>query len=135
MASVTNKVGTDFEFVVAGISFPVRLYILVARSPVFAALFSSDTHDKLVKKEENVSAVSMEQFLKFIYTGELDESIHDLGLIQLAIVYQINTLESLGRFASHNVDEDEVMELTLQFRSGASDTQAHLIIFILAVVG
>ena len=50
--------------------------------------------------------------------------------MQLAIVYQIKTLESLGRFASHNVDEDEVMELTLQFRSGASDTQAHLIIFI-----
>ncbi len=62
-SSVVNQVGTDFEFVAEGRSFSVHKYVLIARSPVFAAFFSSDTHEQLVKKEENVSAASMEQFL------------------------------------------------------------------------
>ena len=68
----------------------------------------------------------MGQFLKFVYTGELVDLRHDPGLLQLAIVNQIKTLESLCRFASHNVDEDEVMEFAMQFRPGASNSQMNL---------
>ena len=125
-SSVLNHVGTDFEFIAEGRPFPVHKYILIARSPVFADLFSSDTHEQLVKKEENVSAASMEQFLQFVYTGELDGPIRDPGLMQLATVYQIKTLESLCRFASHDVDEDEMVAFTMQFRPGASDSQLHI---------
>ena len=124
-SSVLNQIGTDFEFVAAGRSFSVHKYILIARSPVFAALFSSDTHE-LVKKEENVSAASMEQFLQFVYTGELEGPIHDPGLLHLATSYQIKTLESLCRFASHDIGEDEMVAFTMQFRPGASDSQLHI---------
>ena len=122
-SSVLNQIGTDFEFVAAGRSFPVHKYVLVARSPIFAAKFSSDTH---VKKEENVSAASMEQFLKFIYSGELEEPMNDPDLLQLATDYKIKTLESLCRFASHVVNEDEIMKFAMQFRPGASDSHPHI---------
>jgi len=122
-SSVLNQIGTDFEFVAAGRSFPVHKYVLVARSPIFAALFSSDTH---FKKEENVSAASMEHFLKFIYSGELEEPMNDPDLLQLATDYKIKTLESLCRFASHVVNEDEMMKFAMQFRPGASDSHPHI---------
>jgi len=37
----SNPFGRDFEFVAEGKRFPVHKFILAARSPVFAALFSS----------------------------------------------------------------------------------------------
>ena len=121
-----NQVGADFEFVAGGRPFPVHKCILIAQSPYFAALFSSDTHEQLVKREENVSAASMEQFLQFVYTGELEGPIHDPGLLHLATSYQIKTLESLCRFASHDIGEDEMVAFTMQFRPGASDSQLHI---------
>ena len=68
-------------------------------------------------KELNVSAVAMEQLLKFVYTGELD-GIVELGVGQLAAAYQIKPLEDLCEFASHDVDEDEMAELAMQLKSG-----------------
>jgi len=115
-SSISNRLGTDFEFIAAGGKrFPVSKFIIAARSPVFAARLDSVEQPK--EKELNVSAAAMEQFLKFVYTGELDGTVEP-GVGQLAAAYQIKTLEDLCEFASHDVDEDGMAELAMQFNSG-----------------
>ncbi len=46
----------------------------------------------------------MEQFLKFVYTGELEGSVGK-ELMTLATTYKIKTLEELCDTASHGIEE------------------------------
>jgi len=123
-SSVTNCVESDFVFHAGGKKFPVHKFILAARSPVFAALFSSDMLDPKKEisarspipreKTELVDAASMEQFLKFVYTGKLEGSISGRQLKQLATTYQIRTLEDICEAASYDIDGEEMSVLALQ---------------------
>ncbi len=123
-SSVTNGVESDFVFFAGGKRFPVHKFILVARSPVFAALFSNDMLNPKKEtsagsqipreKTELVDAASMEQFLKFVYTGKLEGSISGHQLKQLATTYQIRTLEDLCQAASYDIDGEEMSVLALQ---------------------
>jgi len=62
-------------FVVDDKEFHLHKTILAARSPVFATLFQSDfvevRQNKVVLKDENISAEHFEQFLAFIYSGKV----------------------------------------------------------------
>lgn len=110
--SAQNEIGTDFEITVGKKIFPVHRFILAARSPVFEAqLFNNE------KKEEiylEIDAACMEQFLKFLYTGELEVAISNPKLKELASTYQIKSLESICKAASKEMDADQMIKFVLQ---------------------
>lgn len=113
-SSAQNVVGTDFDVIAEGKKFPVHKFILAARSSVFAHLF--ETEKEKFEKEImiEVDVTCMEQFLKFIYTGELEGPIRNLQLMNLAKKYQIKTLEALCQSTIPHVEvntERNVMEL------------------------
>lgn len=68
--------------------------MLAARSPTFAALF-------IQKEKEQNHAMEcrtvdeIEQFIKFMYTGEVEKPVNDGDLTRLAVKYQVKTLENL----------------------------------------
>ncbi len=118
--SAKNQVGTDFEIIAGKKIFPVHKFILAARSPVFDALFNEEKmgSNKKLKFESDVDESCMEKFLKFVYTGELEEAIVNPNkLKELASIYQIKTLEGICEAASSTqIDEDEMVKLVLQFQ-------------------
>jgi len=84
--------------------FPVHKWMLAARSPVFAVLFS---FEELFSGEEEMKSIDhamdctseeMKKFIKFIYTGEL-EGLASHELMQLAAKYEIKTLEDICKSA------------------------------------
>ncbi|XP_071042731.1 speckle-type POZ protein-like [Parasteatoda tepidariorum] len=66
---------TDVELVVEGESFYAHRFILSARSSVFKNMFQTDTFKSKNGRVEitNVDVESMDDFLKYLYTGSLDE--------------------------------------------------------------
>ncbi len=113
---LSNPDWADLEIVTGGRKFKVHQFILAARSPVFLTLFD------LVKKcgteiptleIEYVDAATMEQFLRFLYTGELVGSINSSQLSQLAATYQVETLEALCQVASHTITQGQMELLSL----------------------
>lgn len=111
------KNGADFEIISAGnIVFPVHKFILAARSPVFEAQFNYKKTKLNQQIFYDVDATTMEQFLKFIYTGELEGSIESLKLKELASTYQIKTLEKISEAAAEGMDGDEMVKWVLQLK-------------------
>ena len=126
--SARNRIGTDFEIIAANKKiFPVHKFILAARSPVFAAQFN----EKEVKFKQvfEVGATCMEQFLKFIYNGELEGSISP-KLKELATAYQIKTLESICEASSAapqaNFNGDEMARLVLELQPEAESNPVEI---------
>ena len=64
----------DVEFLVSGVAFKAHRAILCARSPVFAAMFACGMSESETGRVEitDVSPGSFADFLKFVYTGQLD---------------------------------------------------------------
>ena len=59
----------------------------------------------------------MEQFLKFVYTGQLEGTISNPNKLRaLATTYQIKTLESICEAASKEMDKDQMVKFVLQFK-------------------
>ncbi len=100
-SSETSHLWTDFEFIAATDMkrFSAHKFILAARSTVFAAIFSKNMESQS-SLAEPVDSNTMEQFLKFIYTGQLVGLISSSDLGQLATKYQISTLQRLCESAS-----------------------------------
>lgn len=101
-----------------GKRFPVRKYILAARSLVFEAKFNEQKYEA-TEKIDFISAIPVETFIKFLYTGQLNGSQLNLGhLKQLALIYEIKTLEDLICIAaSHDIDlidQTVLLEMTLK---------------------
>jgi len=114
--SAQNQVGTDFEIIVGKKIFIVHKFILAARSPVFEAYFNNERNVELVDFDDDFC---MEQFLKFIYTGELEGVIQNPDkLNQLATFYKIKTLETIcGAALQEIIDEDQMLKFVLQFET------------------
>lgn len=100
-SSTTNHLWTDFKFITATDMkrFSVHKFILAARSPVLAALFSNNIESPS-SLAESVDSKTMEQFLKFLYTGQLVGEISSSDLGQLASKYRLSTLQQLCESAS-----------------------------------
>jgi len=94
-SSVTNRTWTDFELVASSDkkSFWVHKCVLAARSPVFASLFSKEP--VISSLTEPVCSTCMEQFLKFIYTGQLVGLACGRNLWKTASKYQLPILQKL----------------------------------------
>ena len=84
---------SDIKFVVSGVIVDAHKAIVCARSPVFAAMFANmNTLDVHIA---DVSVETFQIFLKFLYTGTLDESCLDEKLKYCADKYQVTTLSDL----------------------------------------
>ena len=117
--STEKKLLTDAEFVFVGEEGEETLcahrFILSARSPVFAAMFTSDMLESKTGRVEikNVDVNLFKHFLKFIYTGKLETSARNLDLLALADKYEIETLRELCQTATKEVDIQEIIETML----------------------
>jgi len=113
---------TDFKLIASnGNDFPVHKWILAARSPVFADLFSGEEDVKSIHLAVDCTVNEMKQFVKFIYIGELDGLVSH-ALMQLAAKYKIKTLEDLCKTAfqdSYSLSTDKMAEIAFHMESGS----------------
>jgi len=119
LSSAIQDSDVDFNLIAEnGKRFPVHKWMIAARSPVFATIFSEEENDVIVDCNEDV----MKQFVKFIYTGEFD-GFGSHELIKLAVKYKIKTLEDLCQAASKEASWDEITRLIAQtLELGSSET-------------
>ncbi len=126
----SNQDSADFELVARdGKSFRVHKWILAARSPVFAALFSKEKVKQTTKaNQKNIKTNhvldcntldEMKQFIKFIYTGEFEQPVSGSEQArQLAVKYQVTVMEHLNHAASENITVDKLATLAFHFLPG-----------------
>ncbi len=119
----------DFEIISRGAKFQVHQFILAARSPVFATLLRDrsnrrhiDGIDSAKLEIDCVDSATVDQFLRFLYTGELAGPINNSSqLLQLATAYQIKTLQDLCVAASSSITRDQMAEMALTMVKSESD--------------
>ncbi len=102
---------TDYELMAYGRKFPVHQWVLAARSPGFVDEFKTHQNNQSM---HHADADCMEQFIDFIYTGELVGQVTS-QLNQLATTYQIKTLESICQSALSD-DSRDLASLALQMK-------------------
>ncbi len=114
-AETSNKKFTDVEFVLEEESISAHRALLSARSPVFAAMFSSGMEECQTGQVhlDDVDPSTFRDFLKFLYTGMLEASTKKDQLLVLADKYQVETLVHLCKFAT----QYDVKDLTDAFFS------------------
>jgi len=107
-AAAADKNMTDVEFLVGEESFGAHRSLLSARSPVFAAMFSSGMKEVETGRVriEDVDSDIFQHFLKFLYTGIFDSSSMDEELFAVADKYQVETLMELCRPATQAIQMD-----------------------------
>ncbi len=112
--SVTDQPnGADFKLIASdGTFLPVHKWMLAARSPIFAALFSSNEPVTTLHLSVDCTVNEMSQFIKFIYTGEL-EGLVSHTLLQLAVKYQIKTLEDVCKTAFQEAYAPSVAKMAM----------------------
>ena len=102
----------DVEFLVSGVAFKAHRAIVCARSPVFAAMFASGMRESEMGRLEitDVSPETFADFLKFVYTGQLDTPCFansELGYC--ADKYEVKTLTDLCNGSTERDDFDAFM--------------------------
>lgn len=99
-AAVTEGQLTDTEFVVGDRIFAAHRAVVAARSPVFAAMFGTDMKESRGRQVdiEDIDARTFEEFLYFLYTGQLRRSSADVRSIWSSChsYFQYETLSSGG---------------------------------------
>jgi len=112
-AAAVNKQMTDVEILVGEESFAAHRFLLSARSPIFAAMFASGMKDVAQIRIDDVSPSTFHLFLQFLYIGTLPSSAKKEKLYQVADKYQIDTLASICRPATNQVDLEELTSIFL----------------------
>lgn len=116
LSSIADQTsGTDFNLIASkdGKSFRVHKWVLAARSPVFAALLSSDDNIESIDYSMDCTLDEMKQFINFLYTGALSKGLSvSREFIPIAEKYQIKTFEDLCRAAledGYDFSEDKLL--------------------------
>ena len=111
LLSSTQNVDVDFHLIAEdGERFPVHKWVLAARSSVFAVLLSDEKANELNQAIMDCNVDVINQFIKFIYTGEF-EGFGSEELLQLAVKYEIKTLQELCKTASKEASLIEISRL------------------------
>lgn len=141
-----EKLFTDFEFHIGDKVFPAHKGIVAARSSVFAAMFKADMVESRTQKViiEDIEASVFEEFLYFLYTGQLKRSAADVRfffkyfsfydlmmtisyspskiqvkLLMAADKYNVETLKSLCSAATaKDLDADHLSSLVMKIEWG-----------------
>ena len=115
--SACTKQLNDVEFLFGEKSFCAHRFILSSRSPVFAAMFSSEMIEATTGKVEIVDTEPdvFEIFLKFLYTGTLEPFyLASDDRLALADKYQVETLLAIYQSFPPVVEKEDVFELFSQ---------------------
>lgn len=101
-ASAVKKQFTDVEFLVGDESIAAHRTLLSARSPVFAAMFTSGMEESITGQVriEDADYSTFCDFLKFLYTGTLEPSAKKEELLAVADKYQVETLLNVCKLAT-----------------------------------
>jgi BTB/POZ domain len=105
---------TDFTIVVDSKQFPVHKNILGIQSSVFAEIFENDMKERNVEKMEieDFSSVTVKDFLRFIYTGDIREEENSIGLFKLADMYDVPKLKLIAEeLIAYYVNEQNAIEV------------------------
>lgn len=106
LSVMTNQDSADLELTNGETSFKVHKFIMAAHSPIFAAhLLDNETQQLEIPF---ATAACTQQFLHFIYTGELQGPVRCKRLLELAEMYKIQSLIDLCRGALPDVLQDEL---------------------------
>jgi len=119
LSPVLNHDGTDSTLISSnGKNFPVHKWILAARSPVFATLFSKEEVE--LNYFIDCTEDEMKQFIKFVYTGEL-EGLVTQTILQLADQFRIKALEDLYETASQVFSVEDMALLAFHLEPGSQN--------------
>lgn len=117
-STLSNQVGTNFKLMTKdGNSLMVHKWVLAARSPSYCRLFSHQT--RLESLSLDCTADEMNQFIKFIYTGDFEGPVGD-KIFQLAVKYEVKTLEKLIQAASQVISVDKMASIIMHLKPGTN---------------
>ena len=93
--------GADFTLVFEGEEVPCHKHILAAASPVFKAMVENNTFREAIDSQANLnlSAEVGRAFLRFIYTGEMQEDVmkdNASAFLDMAQVYYLQKLKDMA---------------------------------------
>ena len=98
--------GSDFTIVFNGVNVPCHKLVLAAASPVFEAMVENQHLEAIESKAEiELTEEVGRAFVKFIYTGDLEEGIlkeHTVAFLELGDKYDVKVLKDLA--------EDEMLK-------------------------
>ena len=91
---------TDFTLVFEGVEVGCHKHVLAAASSVFEAMVETQLKEAIESKAEiKLSEEVGRAFLRFIYTGELEERLlkeHTIGLLELGDKYDVQELKQVA---------------------------------------
>ena len=92
---------TDFTLVFGGVEFGCHKHVLAAASSVFEAMVENNQLKEAIESRAkiDISEEIGQTFLRFIYTGELEERLlkeHAVGLLELGDKYDVQELKQLA---------------------------------------
>ena len=94
----TNMEKSDFALVFDGQEVPCHKHILAAASPVLRALVENQHREAIQSKANiNISEDIGRAFVRYVYTGKLDEAIleeHAPAFLELGEMYDLQELKS-----------------------------------------
>ncbi|XP_043287596.1 TD and POZ domain-containing protein 4-like [Venturia canescens] len=109
-----KKTFSDVTFVFDDKELPAHKVVLALRSKVFEAMFLSDMKEKDTSTVEIVDTTAeiFEEFLKYLYTGELNDLKNKVEeMLLLADKYQVCELKDLcENFLLENISEGNVIK-------------------------
>jgi hypothetical protein len=116
---------SDFTITVGTQEFPVHKAVLGAQSSVFAAIFENNMQERSEGKMaiEDFSAVAVEEFLRCLYTGEIQDGTNAMELFALAAKNEVPKMKSIAEeIILQNVNEKNAIEvLNLGNRYGSEE--------------
>ena len=92
--------GSDFTIVFNGVNVPCHKHVLAAASPVFEAMVENQ-HLEAIESKAKIELTEEvgRAFVKFIYTGDLEEGIlkeHTVAFLELGDKYDVKVLKDLA---------------------------------------
>lgn len=117
-ALLESKEFSDVEVVVGEERFDAHSQVLMARSPIFRAMFASPMREGMQKRVviEDCEASAIRELLRFLYTGHVEPEVLDhedstLALLQAAHRYEARSLiEPCARALGSRLTIDTVSE-------------------------
>jgi hypothetical protein len=87
---------SDFKIVVGTKEVSVHKCVLAAQSPVFASMLENDEQVKATNKLEikDCNEEAVEEFLRGLYTGEIENEENNLDLFSLACTFDVEVLKT-----------------------------------------
>lgn len=97
---ITKMQGTNFTLVFGGEEVPCHKHILAAASPVLEAMVENK-HREAIQSKANIKLLAEvgRPFLRFIYTGDLEEELlkeHTQAFLDMGEMYNLQELKNLA---------------------------------------